>query len=605
MDRKYSPQLHPSSLPQGTQVGPWLVESWRGSGTYGAVYRAVRLGEEAAEPVALKVAVNPGDQRFEREVTLLSRIQEAHVPALRDHGQWACADRSFPYLAMQWVEGVPLYEWSEERNPTSRQILRLLAQIARALAATHAARGVHRDVKGDNVLVRSDGQAFLMDFGSSIYAGAKHLTWEPLPPGTRTYRTPEAWRFGVYTRERNAHYDSKPADDLFALGITAYRLVTDEYPPSTDPGQIESVIWYVDDPSVHPPPPRALNPRVDRHLNTLILRMLSLRPEDRGTAENLAKSLERRAANAGAEADLPLFAWERLPRSAWPGADAADANSVHHRRRHRAQHVVRATEQRELAERAEAARRAAEPPSRAMPPPEPTAAPPSTPPEEVTASPVATPPREQAAPPSATPPGEEPTPPKDTPPREQTVLPVALTQKEQATPTVPVTPRTQVTLETPVPLPTKAPPSDLIEVVLNAFAAAAIVLLVVFVGWLATGFLTSGMPAVAQVDQADAGTPDGGTAELGAEVLSARVTATEFRDGRPGVSEKVPSKPMPGQSRPGNTGRCRVQEVPINGGCWTEIVNAIPPCPDQSYEWRGGCYYAVYTAPREPTSTPE
>jgi serine/threonine protein kinase len=359
MDRKYSPQLHPSSLPQGTQVGQWLVESWRGSGTYGAVYRAVRLGEETAEPVALKVAVNPGDKRFEREATLLSRIEEAHVPALRDHGQWACADRSFPYLAMQWVEGVPLYEWSEERNPTSRQVLRLLAQVTRALAATHEARGVHRDVKGDNVLVRADGHAFLTDFGSSIYAGAKLLTWEPLPPGTATYRSPEAWRFGVYTHESGVHYNAKPYDDLFALGVTAYRLVTDEYPPATDPGQLESVIWHVDDPSVHPPPPRKLNPRVDRQLNTLILRMLSLRPEDRGTARDMARALERRAENAGPDADLPLFIWERLPRSAWSGAEAADANSLHHRRGHRAQQVVRATEQRE-----------AEPPSKARPPPE-------------------------------------------------------------------------------------------------------------------------------------------------------------------------------------------------------------------------------------------
>jgi serine/threonine-protein kinase len=99
---------------------------------------------------------------------------------------------------MQWVEGVPFYDWSESHNPTSRQILLLLAQVARALAATHEAKGVHRDMKGDNVLVSLDGQAFLTDFGACTYAGAKLLTDQPLPPGTPNYRTPEAWDYGPW-----------------------------------------------------------------------------------------------------------------------------------------------------------------------------------------------------------------------------------------------------------------------------------------------------------------------------------------------------------------------------------------------------------------------
>jgi serine/threonine protein kinase len=487
--------------------------------------------------VALKVAVNPGDRRFDREATLLSRIQDAHVPALRDHGQWACADRSFPYLAMQWVEGVPLYEWSEERNPTSRQVLRLLAQAARALAATHEARGVHRDVKGDNLLVRADGQAFLTDFGSSIHAGAAPLTWEPLPPGTPTYRSPEAWRFGISAHERGAHYDSKPADDLFALGVTAYRLVTDEYPPPTDPGQIESLIWYVDNPDMHPTPPRVLNPRVDRQLSTLILRMLSLRPEARTTARELAKVLERRAQQAGPDADLPLFPWETLPRSEWRGVDAAEANSPHHRLRYRAQEVVRATEQRELAQRARSKG--------------------TTPGKNVVPLPTLAP-QKQATPPTAT-------------PRQNQAQPSARTDEW---------------------------PSGL--------AVAAIALLMVFAGWLATRGSTSEEPEFAQVEQEDAGTADGGTVELGTGALSAHFIAPKAPRGWPGLHKSIPTKPLPGQRRVESSGKCENPvQVAVNGGCWLEFGDMLPPCKEGIYEWRGRCYEPVYLAPRQPTSAPE
>jgi hypothetical protein len=80
--------------------------------------------------------------------------------------------------------------------------------VARALEATHAACGVHRDVKGDNVLVRpADGRVFLTDFGAGHYRGAATLTTKLLPPGTPAYRSPEAWGFlRVFRRHPTAHY---------------------------------------------------------------------------------------------------------------------------------------------------------------------------------------------------------------------------------------------------------------------------------------------------------------------------------------------------------------------------------------------------------------
>jgi eukaryotic-like serine/threonine-protein kinase len=363
MENGRAKELHPASLPMGTRVGAWKVVGWRGRGAYGAVYRAV--GQEQAGPVALKLAVHPEDPRFEREATLLSRLEHPNVPRLHGHGVWRQGERAYPYLVMQWVEGTPLYDWAAARNPTSRQLLEMVAQLAGALAAIHALGAVHRDVKGDNVVVGSDGQVFLMDLGSCTWPGVSPLTAEPLPPGTMTYRSPEAWRFAhEHARQRGAHYEAQAADDVFALGLTAYRLVTDEYPPTTDPSKEESRIWHVE--GRGPRPPAELNPRLNPWLSALILRMLSVPPERRGGALELAGMLEQEAEQADGESDLPAFAWETLAPAAWPREEAAAAADLGHRPRHRIRDRVYAAEARDSAVRAEAARVEAEELARAV-----------------------------------------------------------------------------------------------------------------------------------------------------------------------------------------------------------------------------------------------
>src|SRR5688500_9668357 len=125
----------PASLPVGTEVGEWRVVSWSGRGTYGTVYRVERKGHEGAGPYALKLALHAGDERFAREEELLSRVNHSNVPRLEGRGVWKHRSGSFPYLVMQWVDGVPLYEWSNQRNLSSRQVFRVLAQTARAVEA--------------------------------------------------------------------------------------------------------------------------------------------------------------------------------------------------------------------------------------------------------------------------------------------------------------------------------------------------------------------------------------------------------------------------------------------------------------------------------------
>ncbi|QSQ28084.1 serine/threonine protein kinase [Pyxidicoccus parkwayensis] len=283
----------------------------RGRGSFGVVFRAVPADAPEAEAVALKLALHNGDARFAREAELLSRIRHPAIPRLLDHGHWQPREGlSYAWLVMEWIEGLPLYKWAQAQRPSSRQVLQLLARLARALDATHSAGGLHRDVKGDNVLVRhADGQPFLMDFGSGHHLVAATVTWQAFPPSTLAYRSPEAWRHVPRSGKLPAvPYSPRATDDLFALGVTAYRLVTGKYPPVTHPEDPNAWLWRPKELSRWTA--SVCNPRCIPELSALVSRMLSPKPEARGIAREVAEALEQAARNAGRGADVPLFTGE-------------------------------------------------------------------------------------------------------------------------------------------------------------------------------------------------------------------------------------------------------------------------------------------------------
>jgi serine/threonine protein kinase len=278
------------------------VEAWQGQGAFGAVYRAVRVGEEPAGPVALKVALHLWDWRMAREAELLSRVSHPSIPRLLDRGGVLhTAESEHAWFVMEWVDGTPLYAWAEQHAPSGLEVCRLLAELARALEALHAAGCVHRDVKGDNVLVRLlDRRAVLIDFGAGHFQGAERLTWQTRPPGTPAYLSAQACVFDLsLVRERDGYYPPTPADDLYALGVTAYRLVMGEYPPPIYVRKDEEGAWQVSSPD--PRPLLENNPRVEPLLREWILRLLSDDPESRGTAAQVAEALEAAAGERGQE----------------------------------------------------------------------------------------------------------------------------------------------------------------------------------------------------------------------------------------------------------------------------------------------------------------
>jgi serine/threonine protein kinase len=300
-------RVHP--LAKGTRVGAWRVKAWKGQGGYGAVYRAERVGFRRSEPGALKVSLLRWNWRMEREVELLSRLSHPSIPRLLDRGgpQPPSGDE-YPFFVMEYVQGLPLYAWAEQHAPSGQPLCRVLAQLARALEAVHAAGAVHRDVKGDNVLVQlSDRRAVLIDFGSCHFVGAQRITWQSLPPMTPEYLSPQAVVFYLHSQgDPDSYYPPSPADDLYALGVVAYRLVMGQYPARIEARQDEQGTWQAKSPDVRPQ--LESNPRVEPPLREVIVRLLAEAPEARGTAAQVAEALE---AAAGGE--------ERSERSNPPG----------------------------------------------------------------------------------------------------------------------------------------------------------------------------------------------------------------------------------------------------------------------------------------------
>ncbi|ATB37346.1 hypothetical protein CYFUS_002768 [Cystobacter fuscus] len=299
----------------GTQVAGFTLQECLATGSSGSVYRAERGGRR----FALKLV--PMGMWGEREVDALRRVRHTSVVGVLGYGQWPEDKPSFLVLALEWVDGPALDVWAREVRCTAEQLTRqVLRPMVEALGQVHAAGVVHRDVKEANILMRrEDGRPVLVDFGSARYEGAPRLTMR-LPPGTPEYRSPEIVRFA---REwEGERYDSQPADDLWALGVTLHVLLTRTLPFGDRHGPLTRTIL-----EHTPEAPHVRNPRVPRALGELCLRMLEKAPAARyADAQALARAVDEALAQADDAWRVPLFAEEPVrPVSEPPRAPAAPA----------------------------------------------------------------------------------------------------------------------------------------------------------------------------------------------------------------------------------------------------------------------------------------
>ncbi|WP_141593883.1 serine/threonine-protein kinase [Myxococcus sp. AB056] len=294
----------PAVLSPGDVVKGYTVVRKLDQGGFGTVYLATNDGQ----PCALKLVERQRvEGRVEKEISILLLLKHPNVVGIRGFSYWQAEERDFALIAMEYVEGRKLGEWVKEENPSARQIAKVTLDVARALAASHEAGVVHRDVKDANVMVRAaDGLAVLVDYGIGDYKGARSgVTQSIMPPGTMEYRPPEAWLFmRKYFDEGVGRYVSVSSDDVWALGIVLYRLLTARWPfdDSTELTYIEGVI------NKSPVPPHGANRFVPEQLGMLCMRLLEKDPVARPDASAVCAALEELLSGAEGEAwDTPLL----------------------------------------------------------------------------------------------------------------------------------------------------------------------------------------------------------------------------------------------------------------------------------------------------------
>lgn len=167
-----------SSLPPGSTIGAWTVVKLLARGGMSRVYLVQRSIDGATQQAALKlISADADPQRFALERRVLARLEHPGIARLIDGG---ISDDGRPWLASEYVSGQTLLDYCEARRADLRQRIRLLVEVAEAVAYAHAHLVVHRDIKPANILISEDGHAKLVDFGIA------KLLEDDAAAGTRT-----------------------------------------------------------------------------------------------------------------------------------------------------------------------------------------------------------------------------------------------------------------------------------------------------------------------------------------------------------------------------------------------------------------------------------
>jgi len=240
-----------SLLTRGAGISRFTLLGKLGSGGMGVVYAA--HDPELDRKVALKVLLPAreggpnaaGRARLLREAQALARLSHPNVVAVHDVGTF----EDDVWIAMEFVAGQTLDAWASERERGWREVLRVLVDAARGVAAAHAVGLVHRDLKPENVMIGNDGRVRVMDFGLAhgraladtnlelastaaadgrarleLDALAVQLTQIGAVQGTPAYMAPEQWQ----------GHEAEAATDQFGWCVMAWELLYGERPFAGD-----------------------------------------------------------------------------------------------------------------------------------------------------------------------------------------------------------------------------------------------------------------------------------------------------------------------------------------------------------------------------------
>ena len=290
--------------------GAYTLEREFGGGGMSRVFLATdaRLGRHVVVKVlAPELAAGVSAARFEREILLAARLQHPHVLPVHAAGDVG----GLPYYTMPYVEGESLRQrLTREGALPVADAVRLVRELADALAYAHAQGVVHRDLKPENVLL-SGGHAVVADFGIAKALAAATLGAES---GTSPSTTALGHAIGTpaYMAPEQAAGDPDVDEraDLYALGLIAYELLAGRH-PFADRRTPQALVAAQ---LVELPPPLAVSrPDVPPALRALVLRCLEKRPADRPQrADDVLRALDAvptSGTHASAARRRPLMIW--------------------------------------------------------------------------------------------------------------------------------------------------------------------------------------------------------------------------------------------------------------------------------------------------------
>jgi serine/threonine protein kinase/DNA-binding CsgD family transcriptional regulator len=261
-----------------SRLGNYQLLKKLGEGGMGVVYKARQLGLKRL--VALKV-MNPAGQlvrRFKLETQALARLDHSNIVLIHEAGE----DAGKHYFSMQLIKGASLAKQIDGVSADLRTAVKLVAKVAQAVHHAHRKGILHRDLKPSNILIDTDGEPHVTDFGlAKLIKQKADLTRSGMTLGTPDYMAPEQ-------AEGKRKYLGKQTD-IFSLGIILYELITGRHPfhRDSDLATLNQIV------NADPERPSGINARVDDTLEAVCLKCLQKDPELRyDSAKALAEDLE-------------------------------------------------------------------------------------------------------------------------------------------------------------------------------------------------------------------------------------------------------------------------------------------------------------------------
>jgi serine/threonine protein kinase/tetratricopeptide (TPR) repeat protein len=268
----------------GQNLGKYRIDQCLGRGGMAEVYKAYQgsLNRHVAIKVMLPhIAGDPQfAANFEQEAKNAAALRHPHVVEIYDFD----VQSNLAYIVMEWIEGGTLKDHLDRAKKQGQmlpqlEVIRLVSEVAQALAYAHARRMIHRDIKPLNVMLDLQGRAILTDFGlAKLLSGSEHGALSTVV-GTADYMPPE-----------QAQGDpGDPRSDIYSLGVMLYELLTGQLPFQA-PTPVQVILKHISEPV---PEPRLLRPDIAFSLEAVVLRCLEKQPDDRyQTLDEMLQGLE-------------------------------------------------------------------------------------------------------------------------------------------------------------------------------------------------------------------------------------------------------------------------------------------------------------------------